>query len=167
MLQEDTGRCITCSRVCEQCGQPVRAAQSRLCGVCRRKAERLADQQPCPRCGKPGYLREATGWCGHCSRPRQDKQPPRTCRECGQLRRHAGLGLCSACWQKHPGRPSGWVCFFAALVLLAGFVIVLVGGAMSIGVRDLVGRRKWAGYTIGPVIITIGIAVVALGVWLW
>ncbi|MFI2257411.1 site-specific integrase [Streptomyces tubercidicus] len=105
MLQEDTGRCITCSRVCEQCGQPVRAAQSRLCGVCRRKAERLADQQPCPRCGKPGYLREATGWCGHCSRPRQDKQPPRTCRECGQLRRHAGLGLCSACWQKHPGRP--------------------------------------------------------------
>ncbi|MDN0199977.1 LuxR C-terminal-related transcriptional regulator [Streptomyces sp. S.PNR 29] len=25
--------------------------------------------------------------------------------ECGQLRRHAGLGLCSACWQRHPGRP--------------------------------------------------------------
>jgi hypothetical protein len=105
VLQEDTGRCITCSRVCEQCGHPVRAAHSRLCGVCRRKAKRLADQQTCPRCGKPGYLREETGWCGHCSRPRQDKQPPRTCRECGQLRRHAGLGLCSACWQKHPGRP--------------------------------------------------------------
>lgn len=29
----------------------------------------------------------------------------RICRECGQLRRHSGLGLCSACWQKHPGRP--------------------------------------------------------------
>ncbi|MEW1859897.1 site-specific integrase [Streptomyces sp. NPDC088194] len=104
-LQEDTGRCITCSRVCDQCGQPVRAAHNRLCGACRRRADRLAGQQPCPRCGKHGYFREETGWCGHCSRPRQDKQPPRTCRECGQLRRHAGLGLCSACWQKHPGRP--------------------------------------------------------------
>ncbi len=105
VLQVDTGCCITCSRVCEQCGHPVRAASSRLCGVCRRRADRLAAQQPCPHCGRPGFLREETGWCGHCSRPRQAKQPPRTCRECGQDRRHAGLGLCSACWQKHPGRP--------------------------------------------------------------
>ncbi|WP_208615526.1 site-specific integrase [Streptomyces rubellomurinus] len=105
MLQEDTGRCITCSRVCEQCGHPVRAAHDRLCGVCRRKAERLAAQQPCPRCGKPGHLREETGWCGRCSHPGSPKRPPRSCRECGQVRRHAGLGLCSACWQKHPGRP--------------------------------------------------------------
>jgi hypothetical protein len=67
----------------------------------------------------------------------------------------------------NPNYDPGWVPFFAALVVLAGCLIVLVGGAMSIGVRDLVGRRKWAGYTIGPVIITIGIAVVALGVWLW
>jgi hypothetical protein len=84
---------------------PVRAAHTGLCRDCRRKAEQTAAQQVCPRCGRPGYLREDTGWCGHGSRPRQDKQPPRTCRECGQLRRHAGLGLCSACWQKHPGRP--------------------------------------------------------------
>ncbi|MFF3910296.1 hypothetical protein ACFYZJ_31075 [Streptomyces sp. NPDC001848] len=67
----------------------------------------------------------------------------------------------------NPNYDPGWVPFFAALVVLAGCLIVLVGGAMSIGMRDLVGRRKWAGYTIGPTIITIGIAVVALGVWLW
>ncbi|POX55342.1 integrase [Streptomyces sp. Ru71] len=105
VLQQDTGRCVTCSRVCEECGHPVRSADTRLCRDCRRKAGQIAAQQVCPRCGRPGYLREDTGWCGHCSRPRQDKQPPRTCHECGQVRRHAGLGLCSACWQKHPGRP--------------------------------------------------------------
>ncbi|MFF4961404.1 hypothetical protein [Streptomyces sp. NPDC001222] len=33
----------------------------------------------------------------------------------------------------NPNYDPGWVPFFAALVLLAGFVIVLVGGAMSIG----------------------------------
>jgi site-specific recombinase XerD len=33
------------------------------------------------------------------------KEPPRICAACGQLRRHAGLGLCSACWQRHPDRP--------------------------------------------------------------
>ncbi|MEU5834143.1 hypothetical protein ABZ820_10760 [Streptomyces diacarni] len=105
LLQEDTGSCIRCSRVCEECGHPVRSADNRLCRDCRNRARRLAARQPCPRCGKPGHLREETGWCGHCSRPRQTKQPPRVCRQCGQLRRHAGLGLCSACWQKHPGRP--------------------------------------------------------------
>ena len=67
----------------------------------------------------------------------------------------------------NPHYDPGWISFFAALVMLAGFVIVLVGGALSIGVRGLVGRRKWAGYAIGPVTITTGLAVVALGVWLW
>lgn len=105
VLQQDTGRCITCSRVCGQCGHPVRSPQNRLCRECRRRGDRLAVQQSCPRCGKLGYLRQTTGWCGHCSRPRQGKQPPRVCRECGALRRHTGLGLCSACWQKHPDRP--------------------------------------------------------------
>ncbi|MFW6721637.1 integrase [Streptomyces sp. MAR4 CNY-716] len=105
VLQSDTGRCILCSRVCEQCGHPVRSAQNRLCRDCRNKARRIAAQQPCPRCGKPGYLRETTGWCGPCSHPGSPKKPPRVCSECGQMRRHAGLGLCSSCWQKHPGRP--------------------------------------------------------------
>lgn len=105
VLQADTGRCVICSRVCEQCGHPVRVSGNRLCRDCRRRAEREAEKTLCPRCGRPGLLREATGWCGSCSRPRQQKWPPRVCGECGQLRRHAGLGLCSACWQRHPGRP--------------------------------------------------------------
>ncbi|MDP9847648.1 hypothetical protein [Streptosporangium lutulentum] len=36
---------------------------------------------------------------------RQSKQPPRACAGCGQVRPHAGLGLCSPCWQRHPDRP--------------------------------------------------------------
>jgi hypothetical protein len=105
VLQADTGRCITCSRICSDCGHPVRSAQADLCGLCRRKADHEARKQDCPRCRRPGFLRTDTGWCGHCPRPRQSKQPPRQCAECGQIRRHAGLGLCSACWQKHPDRP--------------------------------------------------------------
>ena len=64
-----------------------------------------AARRLCPRCGRPGYLRADSGWCGICSRPRQLKDPPRACVECGQVRRHAGLGMCSACWQRHPDRP--------------------------------------------------------------
>jgi hypothetical protein len=105
VLQPDTGRCVICSRVCVDCGHPVRSAQNSRCRDCRRKAEKTEVRQPCPRCGKPGYLRESTGWCGPCSHPGSPKHPPRICCDCGQLRRHAGLGLCSACWQKHPGRP--------------------------------------------------------------
>lgn len=105
VLHDDTGRCITCSRTCDDCGRPVRSPTTSLCGICRREAERQAAKQLCPRCRRPGFLRSGTGWCGHCSRQRQAKQPPRTCTGCGQVRRHAGLGLCSACWQKHPDRP--------------------------------------------------------------
>lgn len=105
VLQDDTGRCITCSRTCVSCGRPVRSPTVTQCGVCRREADRQAAKQVCPRCQRPGFLQTATGWCGHCSRQRQTKQPPRQCAGCGQVRRHAGLGLCSACWQKHPDRP--------------------------------------------------------------
>lgn len=104
-LVEATGRCVLCSRRCVECGHAVRTADARLCKTCRRKAELLARQKPCPRCGKPGYLRPETGWCGSCSRPGPPKQPPRVCRQCGQLRRHAGLGLCSPCYQRHPDLP--------------------------------------------------------------
>jgi hypothetical protein len=104
VLVEATGRCTLCSRRCTECGHPVRRADARLCKTCRRKAELHTQQKPCPRCGKPGYLRQTTGWCGSCSRPRPGKQPPRICRQCGQLRRHAGLGLCSPCYQCHPDR---------------------------------------------------------------
>jgi hypothetical protein len=31
---------------------------------------------------------------------RQQKDPPRECAQCGQVKRHAGLGMCSACFQR-------------------------------------------------------------------
>lgn len=105
ILRPETGKCVLCSRVCQQCGHPVRSQGVTACRDCRRKARQQAALRDCPRCGRPGLLREETGWCGHCSRPRQGKQPPRICRECGQLRPHSGLGLCGACVQKHPDRP--------------------------------------------------------------
>jgi len=104
VLQEETGRCIVCSRCCAQCGHPVRRSEDTLCRDCRRKARQEAAKRDCPRCGRPGLLREATGWCGPCSRPRQQKDPPRECTQCGQFRRHAGLGMCSACFQRRPDR---------------------------------------------------------------
>ena len=106
VLQADTGRCVRCSRTCRQCGHPVLGKNAVVCKTCRRRKMLLAAaRKQCPRCGRPGYLREDTGWCGTCSRPRQLKDPPRACRQCGQVRRHAGLGLCSACRQRHPDRP--------------------------------------------------------------
>ncbi|NUP41440.1 MAG: hypothetical protein HOY76_31540 [Streptomyces sp.] len=67
----------------------------------------------------------------------------------------------------NPNYDPGWVSFFAALVVLAGCAIVMTGGVVSFGMRGLAGPRKWVGYAIGPVIATIGLAVAALGVWLW
>lgn len=105
VLQPDTGRCVLCSRRCITCDGPLRFAHSTHCRHCRRRAAAQAAKAPCPRCGKPGLLRETTGWCGQCSRPAPAKTPPRICSSCGQLRRHSGLGMCSACWQRHPDRP--------------------------------------------------------------
>jgi len=105
ILQPDTGRCVLCSRACRECGHPVRSQEATLCRDCLRKARQAAAQRPCPRCGRPGYLRADTGWCGPCSRPRQLKDPPRHCAQCGQVKRHQALGLCSACWQRRPERP--------------------------------------------------------------
>ena len=105
ILQDGTGRCVACSRACAGCGHPVRSKDTTLCRDCRRGVRQQAARQNCPKCGRPGLLREVTGWCGHCSRPRQGKQPPRACGGCGELRHHAALGLCSPCWQRHPDRP--------------------------------------------------------------
>jgi hypothetical protein len=104
VLQDETGRCVLCSRCCRECGHPVRGRNAVACRACRRMMQQNAAKEPCPRCGKPGYLREDTGWCGICSRPRQCKDPPRPCVQCGQVRRHVALGLCSACWQRRPDR---------------------------------------------------------------
>ena len=83
----------------------MRAKDSSICRPCERKTASQARKRTCPRCGREGFLREQTGWCGTCSRPGPGKDPPRICKSCGQLRRHAGLGLCSACLQRNPDRP--------------------------------------------------------------
>ena len=105
VLLAGTGRCKTCSRVCADCGGPVRPRDRERCTRCHHRRERDRARQACPRCGKPGYLREQTGWCGSCSRPGPPKDPPRICAACGELRRHCGSGLCERCWQKDPQRP--------------------------------------------------------------
>jgi len=115
ILQPGTGRCAPCSRTCPDCGATVRLKGRIRCHRCHRRHEREQARRPCPRCGKPGYLREETGCCGSCSRPGPPKNPPRACAECGQVRRHAAFGLCGRCWQRHPGRP-----FVRAETLIAG-----------------------------------------------
>lgn len=99
------GLCVRCGRRCTDCGHPVRSPGTVLCKTCRRRAETAAAKRPCLKCGRPGFIREDTGWCGFCSRARRAKDPPRICAGCGQLRRHGGLGLCNACYQRHPDRP--------------------------------------------------------------
>ncbi len=133
VLQDDTGRCVLCSRACTQYGHPVRSRDVTLCRDCRRKARQAAARRPCPRCGRPGYLRAGTGWCGTCSRPRQPKGPPRECAQCGQVRRHQALGLCSACWQRRPERPFVQAAHLAARLTdppgwLDGFIAHLAAG---------------------------------------
>jgi len=105
VLLAGTGRCTTCSRICADCGGPVRRRDRDRCTRCHHRRQREQAKRPCPRCGKPGYLREQTGWCGSCSRPGPPKDPPRVCAGCGELRRHCGSGLCDRCWQKDPQRP--------------------------------------------------------------
>lgn len=108
VLSAGSDRCVTCSKRCTSCDRPLRFNNSALCRFCRaaqQYQQKLASRRPCRRCGRLGYLREDSGWCGICVKPRPVKDPPRVCTVCGQLRRHAGLGMCSACWQKHPDRP--------------------------------------------------------------
>lgn len=52
-----------------------------------------------------GYIREATGRCGPCSRGPNPPLIPQPCTVCGELRRKVGNGLCRNCWQRDPGRP--------------------------------------------------------------
>ena len=147
ILQDETGRCALCSRCCRECGHPVRRTCDTLCRDCRRKARQATAQRPCPRCGRPGYLREATGWCGPCSRPRQQKDPPRECAQCGQVRRHAGLGMCSACFQRRPDRAFTAGAGLAARLAsppdwLDGFIAHLAG-AYSPGPGLPADHRPW------------------------
>jgi hypothetical protein len=87
------------------CGASVGIIGRDSCSRCVQRQQHSAAKSVCPDGGRPGLLREATRWCGTCSRPKPPKQPPRVCSGCCQRRRHAALGLCSPCFQRDPGRP--------------------------------------------------------------
>ena len=106
VLQDDTGGCVLCSRVCTQCGHPVRSSDAALCRDCRRKARQVAAQRPCPRCGCPGYLRAGTGWCGTCSRPRQPKTRPGNARNAARSNGIRRSGCARRAGSAAPNGPS-------------------------------------------------------------
>ena len=104
-LNPDTGRCVRCSRACVDCGQVLRFKTSERCRACRVRAETIAAKSPCLRCGRPGFIRADTGWCGSCSRRPSPPLPFRPCSVCGTLARKKGEGMCSRCWTRSPTRP--------------------------------------------------------------
>ena len=143
-LQPGTGACAVCSRTCASCGR--RAKDAGLCRFCRKeegRERRRAAQRACPHCGRSGYLRPDTGWCGRCPPP----QPLRVCDGCGELRRHNALGLCARCYQRYPGRPfvtaanliarlddpPGWLGDFAAHAAASYAPALAVGLITSLG----------------------------------
>ena len=103
-LDEVTGKCVLCSRTCVRCGGKIGRIGREICSLCLVKDRRAAAQQPCPRCGKPGRIREATGWCGPCSHPGRTPSPDAACRACGLVTHLAGDGLCSPCYTRSPHR---------------------------------------------------------------
>ena len=105
VLDPDTGRCRTCSRTCRDCGAIVRRKSDTRCLACRRRHTLAAARRACARCGRDGYLREDTGWCGPCSRPAPAPKPAAACSECGRTIRGGGARLCGRCWQRSPRRP--------------------------------------------------------------
>lgn len=130
-LQPDTGRCARCSRTCQSCGAPVLFVDRDLCGKCARRQRRDANRVECPRCGRHGILRPATGWCGPCSRPGRPPNPDAPCSDCGKVTRVAGAGRCRSCWARSPHRnpvraanlaatlddPPDWLGEFAAYLI--------------------------------------------------
>jgi len=95
---------VLCSRTCLRCGQKIGRVGREICGLCLVKDRRAAAQQPCPRCGKPGRIREGTGWCGHCSHPGRTPSPDTACRACGLITHMEDGGLCFACHTRSPHR---------------------------------------------------------------
>lgn len=104
-LQAGTGNCVRCSRRCVDCGHLVRFKTSVRCRECRLRADAIAAKSPCSRCGRSGYIRVETGWCGSCSRRPAPPLAVRPCSICGELRRKKGEGMCHRCWSRSPTRP--------------------------------------------------------------
>lgn len=97
--------------ICKACGTGGTHAKG-LCSPCYWHAHREAAKQTCPSCNTLAVLRPheggVCGWCARKARPR--KQPvPRQCAQCGTVALHAGYGLCSGCYQRHPDRVTTWV----------------------------------------------------------
>lgn len=99
--------------VCIDCGQDGRLHAWGRCSPCYWRAKREAAKQICPGCGRREKLREIASGprCWRCiRREAPPKKPtPRRCRRCGQVRRHAAHGLCTACYQRDPARVGVWV----------------------------------------------------------
>ncbi|QYB00063.1 integrase (plasmid) [Rhodococcus sp. USK10] len=75
------------------------------CKRCRRRHDLAAARRHCPRCGRDGYLREHTGWCGPCSQPGPAPKPAAACTECGRVIGGGGARLCNRCQKRRPQRP--------------------------------------------------------------
>lgn len=103
-LLSDTARCVRCSHVCIECGQVLRFKTSVHCQACRRRRAAANAKARCERCGRDGFIRANTGWCGPCSNPGGVPKPPRACSQCATLVRRLSNGLCGRCWQRHPDR---------------------------------------------------------------
>jgi len=104
-LDPDTGRCVRCSRTCVECGHILRFKTSVRCLACRRRFDAAAAKSPCARCGRLGFIRPETAWCGLCSRRPAPPLAPHPCTECGALARKKGVGVCHRCWTRSPTRP--------------------------------------------------------------
>lgn len=103
-LDEVTGKCVLCSRTCVRCGGKIGRIGRDMCSLCLVKDRRAVAQQSCPRCGKPGRIREDSGWCGHCSHPGRPPGPDAACRTCGLVTHLAGDRLCLPCYTRSPHR---------------------------------------------------------------
>jgi len=99
--------------VCSDCGQDAKLHACGRCQPCYWRAKHDGDKEVCPGCGERWRLRPTADGpgCHRCiRRARPRKQPtPRRCRRCGQVRRHAAHGLCSACYQRDPVIVGVWV----------------------------------------------------------
>lgn len=100
------------NRVCPDCGVDGKAYAWGRCRSCYWRAKRAAEKELCPGCGELGRLHETPigrrcGWCVRRARPRKTPTP-RSCRRCGQLRRHTAHGLCGACYQRDPAIVGVW-----------------------------------------------------------